>query len=70
MRAIASAKALSEILGSKLEIAWIIGPGLSANFEDLFKELKAAEIKNYNLKYPILSKVNSLRLLRSNCFII
>jgi len=65
MRAIASAKALSEKIGSSLEVAWILDSNLGASFCDLFEPLETIYVRDYPQKSPILKRIQTLKVLKS-----
>ena len=56
MRAIASAKILSEQIGSTLEIAWFLDSNLFANYNDLFEPIENIKVSNYSSRSSILSR--------------
>ena len=65
MRAIASAKVLSEEIGSNLEIAWVHHPRLFAKFSDLFEPIENVEVRNYSIKNPILRKIQRAQFFKT-----
>jgi len=70
MRAIASAKILSEEIGSSLEIAWMLDSNVSAKFNDLFEPIENIEVSNYGLENPVLKRIKLLRFFKSRFSII
>ena len=65
MRAIASAKVLSEKIGSSLEVAWFLDSHLFAKFSDLFEPIENIKVSNYGLENPILKRIQLLKFFKS-----
>jgi len=65
MRAIASAKILSEKIGSSLEVAWFLDSHLFAKFSDLFEPIENIKVSNYGLENPILKRIHLLKFFKS-----
>ncbi len=67
MRAIASAKILSEKIGSSLEVAWILNSHnlIFAKFSDLFEPIENVKVSNYGQGNPILKGIQLLKFFKS-----
>ena len=59
MRAIASAKALSETIGSQLHVVWIQDSGLASRFCDLFEPIEPIKVTEYSQLTDYLTKLQT-----------
>ena len=69
MRAIASAKALSDRIGSNLEIVWLNHFKFPAKFKDLFEDVDTIRIKDYWLNIPSLRRQQVINIARSAIYL-